>query len=63
MSKENEIYTVKIQRKEWAKFETLVRDLMNGIIDPDNLWTKCFDEKTKLNLKLEKLEENICSGT
>lgn len=63
MSNEIEIYTTKIQRKEWAKFETLVRDLMNGIIEPDDLWTKCFDEQSKLNLKLEKLEESICSGT
>lgn len=63
MSKKNEIYTIKIQRKEWAKFGTLVRDLMNGIIEPDDLWTKCFDEQTKLNLKLENLEDDICSGT
>ena len=56
MSKENEIYSIKIRRKEWAKFEVLVRDLMNGKIEPDELWSKCFAEITKLNLQLESIE-------
>lgn len=56
MSKETEIYTIKVQRKEWIKFETLIRDLMNGIIEPEDLWDKCFDEITKLNFKIENLE-------
>lgn len=56
MSKETEIYTLKVKKKEWKIFELLIRDLMNGIIEPDDLWSKCFDEQTKLNLKIEILE-------
>lgn len=56
MSKETEIYTAKTQLKEWVKFESLVRDLMNAKIEPDDLWSKCFDEQTKLRLKIEELE-------
>ena len=58
MSKETDIFTVKTQLKEWVKFEKLVRDLMNGNIEPDDLWTKCFDSQSKLRLKLETLEDD-----
>ena len=58
----NDIFIAKTQLKEWVKFEKLVRDLMNGNIEPDDLWTKCFDEQTKLRLNIETLEDKTVTG-
>lgn len=62
MSIETEIYTAKTQLKEWVKFEKLARDMMNGNIEPDDLWSKCFDEQTKLRLEIQTLEDKTVTG-
>ena len=56
MSKETEIYTVKVQQKEWKEFNSLIRALINDEIDSDDLFSICFNRQTKLNLQLENLE-------
>ena len=57
MSKEVELFEIKIRLKEWAKFESLVRDLINAKIDYDDIWDRCFEEKTKLNNQIEQLND------